>query len=78
MKRLLEEQQEQHQAEAVAAALGISMDDLDELVWRLEPHESGDGLVYGNNVYFGEGSDPEILARIDGVIDGKWVRIGPL
>ncbi|MCW1994794.1 hypothetical protein [Bradyrhizobium diazoefficiens] len=78
MKRLLEEQQEQQQAEAVAAALGISIDELDELDWTLETHESDDGVLYGHNVYFAEGSDPEILSRIDGLVDGRWVRIGPL
>ncbi|WP_029083881.1 MULTISPECIES: hypothetical protein [unclassified Bradyrhizobium] len=77
-KELLEERHEREQAEAVASALGISTDELDELDWRLEPHESDDGLLYGHNVYFGEGSDPEILKRIDGLVNGKWVRIGPL
>jgi hypothetical protein len=75
--RQLEELQEQRQAEAVAAALGISVDDLDKLEWELLPHESKDGLLYGYNVEFGDGSDPEVLARIPGLVHGSWVRIGP-
>jgi hypothetical protein len=75
---LLEERQEREQAEAVAAALGIAPSDLQELDWTIESHESEDGVLYGYNVYFGEGSDPEILAGIQGLTDGRWVRIGPV
>jgi hypothetical protein len=77
-KALLEERQEREQAEAVASALGISTDELDELDWTIEAHESDDGLLYGYNIYFGEGSDPAILKRIDGLKDGRWIRIGPI
>jgi hypothetical protein len=73
-----EDRQERDQTKAIAFALGISTDELDELDWRIEPHESDDGLLYGYNVYFGESSDPEILKRIDGLVDGRWVRIGPI
>jgi hypothetical protein len=45
--RLLEERQEREQAEAVAAALGTPPSDLEELDWTIEPHESGDGVLYG-------------------------------
>lgn len=75
--RLLEEQQEREQAAALARALGISTDDLEDLNWTIEPHASDDGVLYGYNVYFGEGSDPEILSRVEGLVDGRWVRIGP-
>ncbi|MCV0404579.1 MAG: hypothetical protein K5924_12865 [Chloroflexi bacterium] len=76
--RELEDRNERNQNEAVAMALGISANDLDQLDWRLEDHASDDGLLYGHNVYFGEGSDPEILAKIDGLTNGEWVRIAPL
>jgi hypothetical protein len=62
----------------VAAALGIPPSDLEELDWTIEPHESDDGVLYGCNVYFSESSDREILARIKGLTDGRWVRIGPI
>ena len=62
----------------MAAALAISASDLEGLDWTIEPHASDDGVLYGYNVYFGEGCDPEILARIEGLTDGRWVRIGPI
>ncbi len=77
-KSLLEDRQDREQAEAVASALGISADELDQLDWRLEPHQSNDGLLYGHNVYFGKSSDAEILKRVRGLVNGEWVRIGPL
>jgi hypothetical protein len=75
--RQLEELQEREQAQALASTLKISIDDLDRTVWDLVPHESEDGLIYGYNVEFSEGSDPEVLARISGLVHGSWVRIGP-
>lgn len=75
--RQLEERLEREQAIDVADALGISVDDLSHLEWSLDPVASSDGLLYGYNVYFDEGSDPEVLAQISGSEAG-WVRIGPL
>ena len=75
--RKLEEQQEREQDLAVAAAISISVQELDELNYILEPCEDDDGLLYGYNVYFSEGSNQEILFRISGLNDGRWVRIGP-
>ena len=74
---ILEEQQEQAQHARIAAALGISVDELDSLEWRLESHESDDGVFYGYNIHFGEGSDPTILSKIRGLIDSRWVHLGP-
>jgi len=78
MKDLLDDRQEREQLEAVASELGISADELAELDWTIEPHTSADGLVYGNNVNFGENSNPDILVRIKGLMPGRWIRIGPL
>jgi len=76
--RELEIRDESDFATAVAAALGISVDELDELNWRIEDHNSDDGLVYGHNVYFDEGSDITILGRIAGLGNKNWIRIGPI
>jgi hypothetical protein len=74
--RQLEERQEREYAAKVAAALGISVEDLDRLEWSID--ESGsDGAVHGYNVNFDEGSDPAILAKIEGLVHGRWIRIGP-
>lgn len=61
---------------AVADHLGITVEELDELDHTLEPYESDDGVLYGYNVYFGEGADPEILGKILHATDQGWVRIG--
>ena len=73
----LEERQEHEQAAAVALALCISVADLDELDWTIDAHASDDGVIYGYNIHFARGSNPEILGRIRGLIDGSWVRVGP-
>jgi hypothetical protein len=78
MKSLLEDRQEREHVEAVAAALGISVTDLEQLNWTIEDHASDDGLLYGHNVYFADGSDPAILNRIKGLTNDRWVRIEPL
>ncbi len=76
--RQLEEQAEQHQNMAVAVALGISADDLDRLEWRIEDEISDDGALYGHNVYFEEGPDPGVLAKLSNRLTGAFIRIGPL
>ena len=76
--RQLEDMAEEAQADAVAVALGISRDELDELDWSLQSHDSDDGVHYGWNVYFGPQSSAEVLGRLGGLTNGEWVRIGPL
>jgi hypothetical protein len=72
---LLEERQERERNEAVARALGISVDDLDKLDWTLDADASDDGVLYAYTVNFGESSDPEVLSRIKGLQHGRWARI---
>lgn len=74
----LEERQEELFEAALAEALGISVEDLGLLEYDLQEHSSEEGLHYGYNVYFLEGSDPDVLSRISGLGDQDWVRIGPL
>lgn len=45
-KEQLEDQAEERQTEAVASALGMSVDDLNSQEWSLEENASDDGLVY--------------------------------
>lgn len=75
--RQLEEQQERRHAEAAAAALGISIEELDLLEWRDEPNRSDEGVLYGHDVYFDEGSDEAVLAKL-GTDAGEFIRVGPL
>ena len=76
--RQLEEKAERDQALAVAKALGVTIQELNDLEWSIEPCESDDGVPYGNNITFGEGSDPAILKKIPGAIEQGWVRVGSL
>lgn len=75
--RQLEDQADTDQTAVIATELGISADDLRELFYEIEANESSDGVLYGYTITFGENSDPEILKQIDGLVDGRWVRIGP-
>ncbi|MDF1671574.1 MAG: hypothetical protein P1U83_18410 [Roseovarius sp.] len=76
--RELDERNEKDQEAAVADAIGLSVDDLRQLEWSIQDNASNDGLIYGHAVYFSEGSDPTILAKIDGLNNGEWVSIDPL
>ena len=76
--RQLEEQREREITEALAQALGLSAQDLDQLDYTVDPQTGSDGTLHGYNIYFGDGADPEILGRIRGLVNGRWVRIGPV
>lgn len=73
--RQMEEMMEREADKNLAAQLGISFEDLQELEYDIDAHESNDGVLYGYNVTFHDGCDPEILAQIPGA-DKGWVRIG--
>ncbi len=74
--RELDERQQRDQDEKLAAALGLTIYELEMLDCRIEPHTSGEGTLYGYNIYFEDASDPDIIAKIPGVVNGDWVRIG--
>ena len=76
--RQLQEQREREVTEALARALDISAHDLDQLDYSIDPQTGDDGTLCGLNIYFGDGADPEILGRISGLVNGRWVRIGPV
>jgi len=76
--RQLEEQREREITEALALALGLSAQDLDQLDYTVDPQTGSDGTLHGYNIYFGDGADPEILGRVRGLVNGRWVRIGPV
>ena len=74
--RQLEEQQERRFNAWVAEELGLSLDELEGLDWSIDESDGNDGAVYGHIITFDDGSDPDILAKIDGLQDGRWVQIG--
>src|SRR3546814_2457214 len=67
--RQLEDIAEQQAAARIAAALGIDVDELEELDWTIEPHESDDGVHYGHTISFGPESDASILSKVQGLQD---------
>lgn len=73
--RQLEERMEREHDAQIADALGISAEDYELLEARIEPVDSDGGTV-GWDVYFEEGSDPEVIAKIPGAEVGGFKRIG--
>ncbi|MCY7324394.1 MAG: hypothetical protein LH660_21985 [Phormidesmis sp. CAN_BIN36] len=71
----LEEMQEKWRDQKLAAALGISYDDLLELEWSLDPNEGHDGALHGYMVTFSEESPKKILNKIVGIRDGYFVNL---
>ncbi|MBV9882199.1 MAG: hypothetical protein JO276_04245 [Sphingomonadaceae bacterium] len=53
--RELEERAERQQTEAVARALGISVEDLEEQDWSIDEDVGNDGAVHGYVVTFADG-----------------------
>lgn len=76
--RQLQERREREITEALAQALGLTAQDLDRVDYMVDPQRGSDGTLHGYNIYFGDGADPEILGRIHGLVNGRWVRIGPV
>lgn len=65
--------------DALADELGVDRETLDDLVYDLDPHETSDGMHIGYNVTFDvEASDPDALAKVQGLVNGTWIRIGLL
>lgn len=74
----LQRQREREITETLAQALGLSAQDLDRFDYMVDPQRDSDGTLNGYIIYFGDGADPEILGRIHGLVNGRWVRIGPV
>jgi hypothetical protein len=45
--------------------------------YRIDPQKDDDGTINGFIIYFWD-AEPEFLAKIDGLVNGRWVRIGPV
>jgi len=75
--RELDERNEAAQNARIAEEIGINVDDLNQLEWRIEDNISNDGLLYGHHLYIEEGSDPEVLKRLGWSIDDNF-EISPM
>lgn len=75
--RELEEQMELKADEQLASALGLSIEELDELDYEIHTNESNDGLVYEYVVHISESSPSEILSKIEGLSSQNYVHLQP-
>ena len=75
--RELEEKMELEAEEQLASALGLSIEELDELDYEIHTNESNDGLIYEYVVHISESSPSEILSKIDGLSSQNYVRLQP-
>ena len=69
--------QEKLEDKRLAATLGISLEDLNQLQWDIGTDESDDGLIYGYIIEFQRDSPKEILERIERLEDGYKVYLWP-
>ncbi|MBL6987852.1 MAG: hypothetical protein ISR72_12615 [Methylobacter sp.] len=75
--RQLEEKQEEIADRHLASELGMTYEELCELEWDIDTNESNDGLVYEYIVTFTDSSPRNILDKIEGLEDGRVVRLSP-
>lgn len=68
--RQLEEMQELRRDEAIAEAIGTTIDELREHEWDVDENVMSDGTVAGYIVTFVEGTDPEFLKRVGAYPEG--------
>lgn len=69
------EMQEATENKRLAALLGLTYEELEELTWGVEADYSDDGLLYGYRVEFDEGGNKAILGKIKGLEDGRTVYL---
>lgn len=62
----------------IAQSLQISPEYWPKLIVEIIDNHSDDGLLYGHDIYFLEGSDKEVLSRISGLDEDNMLRIGPI
>lgn len=75
--RQLEEQQELQGNQLLATALGLSINELEQLDYEISSNESNDGLVYEYVISFDEFCSKAILDKVDGLTSGKYVYLQP-
>jgi hypothetical protein len=76
-RRELQERRARKIVEDLARALDVSPDEVERVDYRIDPQRDDDGTINGFIIYFWD-AEPEFLAKIDGLVNGRWVRIGPV
>lgn len=73
----LQERRARKIVEDLARALRVSPDEVQRVDYRIDPQRDEDSTINGFIIYFWDAA-PEFLAKIDGLVNGRWVRIGPV
>lgn len=60
-------------SEALAELLGITNSELDLLSYEMDSKTSSEGLVYYRTLIFSEDSPQDVLEKINGLYDGRYV-----
>lgn len=63
---------------AIALELGLKFDELSQLEFELSENTSDDGLVYSHILQFDENCNEEILSKIDGLHENRWIYVNSL
>lgn len=60
---------------ALALEFQLTFDEISELSFEIDTNESNDGLVYNHIVQFDEGCNQEVLDKIEGLNENRWINI---
>jgi hypothetical protein len=76
--REIQEKRAREATQMIAEAVGLSAAELDQIELMIDTETDETGRVKGHIVYFLHYVDPRVLSKVDGLVNGRWVRIGPL
>jgi hypothetical protein len=76
-RRELQERRARKIVEDLARALGVSPEEVERVDYRIDPQRDEDGTINSFIIYLWD-APPEFLAKIEGLVNGRWVRIGPV
>lgn len=77
-EREIQERRARLTTESLAKAVGLTAAELDQIELMIDTERDQDGRVNGHIVYFLHYVDPAILSKVEGLVNGRWVRIGPI
>jgi hypothetical protein len=66
---------EAQKSQRLAALLGITDDELEQIAYDIDADCSDDGMLYGYIVRFDEDNDPAIMEKINGLTSGSYVSL---
>ncbi|KYC41041.1 hypothetical protein WA1_23270 [Scytonema hofmannii PCC 7110] len=67
MKEQFEDYQDKRFMERLAFELGIPIDELEELKWKIHENIGNDDITYGYKIEFSDDSPKHILEKVEGL-----------